>query len=106
MAFSVPDLYLLPYLLFLSLLSLWAYVSHQTIHCQALLRMPADLWSQGEELLFSVEKLAGREEASGGWWILVGGIGHLFSAILLSLEEIRFTINPFTHTFIHSANIY
>lgn len=71
----------------------------------ALLCTPADAWSQGDELLFSEEKLAEREEASGGWWILVGGVGRLYSGILLSLGEIQFVMNPFMHAFIHSASV-
>lgn len=37
-----------------------------------LLCMSAGTRSQGFGLLFSDEKLAGREEASGGWWMFVG----------------------------------
>lgn len=51
--------------------------------------------------------MAGREEALlGGWWILVVGIGGLYSRILLPFGEIRFVMNPSFCALIHSASIY
>lgn len=95
-----------------SLLSLWACVSHQTIHCPAQLQwlcfaclQICVLW--GWVSVYDEKwKWLGEGEALGGYWILVVGMGRLHSRILLSFGGIWFVINPFIHAFIHSASIY
>ena len=95
-----------------SLLSLWACVSHQTIHCPAQLQwlcfaclQICVLW--GWVSVYDEKwKWLGEGEALGGYWILVVGIGRLHSRILLSFGKIWFVMNPVIHAFIHSASIY